>query len=72
MLLAEYVDPDGDPAFNHITCIADLEIDVQKRSKIYGRWHDHKKLRAVGTAAFESAARAGDVMRVKKSVKHHS
>src|SRR5258708_15667782 len=30
MLLAEYLDPDGDPAFNHITCVADVEVDVKR------------------------------------------
>lgn len=71
MLLAEYLDPDGDPAFNHITCVADLEVEVKRRSALWGRWLDHRKLRATRAAAFEWAGRAGDVMRVRKVVQHY-
>lgn len=67
-LLAEYLDPDGDPAFNHITCSADCTVVVKKRSPFVGRWRDHRTLSSKHLAHFEWGARAGDVLRVKKTL----
>lgn len=68
MLLAEYLDPDGDPAFNHITTVADVEVEVKRRSSLFGRWRDQRTLRARRTGAFEWLGRAGDVGRVRRAV----
>lgn len=67
MLLAEYLDPDGDPAFNHITCVADVEVRIDKRVGI-GRWREHRKLVARRAGHFEWGGRAGDVLHVKKQL----
>jgi hypothetical protein len=66
MVLAEYVDPDGDPVFCHNTCCADATVTVQKRSPFVGRWRPHRTLASRALAAFEWAGRAGDVVNVKK------
>jgi hypothetical protein len=67
-LMAEYLDPDGDPAFNHISCCADAVITVKKRSPFVGRFRLHRTLLARGTAHFEWGARAGDVVKVRKQL----
>lgn len=67
-LLAEYLDPDGDPAFNHICCVADLTITVRKRSPFVGRWRDHRTLLSRGAAHFEWGGRAGDIVKVKRTL----
>ena len=67
MILTEYLDPDGDPAFCHNTCAGSAEIVVKKRSPFVGRWRDHKTLRAEQLAHFEWGARAGDIVRVRKT-----
>jgi Tocopherol cyclase len=66
MILCEYVDPDGDPAFCHNSCCADLAVTVWKRSPLVGRWREHRKLVAHHTAHFEWLGRAGDALHVKK------
>jgi hypothetical protein len=67
MVLCEYLDPDGDPAFCHYTGAADGEILVKRRSPFGGRFRDHKRLLARRTVHFEWGGRAGDVVRVKKT-----
>lgn len=66
MVLAEYVDPDGDPAFCHNSCCATAEIKLSRRSPFVARFRDAGKLVATRTAHFEWAARAGDVVQVKR------
>ncbi|MSP62284.1 MAG: hypothetical protein EXR72_18525 [Myxococcales bacterium] len=67
MVLTEYVDPDGDPAFCHNTCCGDAAVTVWKRSPFVGRWREHRRLRATNTAHFEWGGRAGDVLNVRKN-----
>jgi hypothetical protein len=67
IVLAEYLDPDGDPAFCHYTGCGDATITVKKRSGLVGRWRDHRTLVARRTAHFEWGGRAGDVVSVKKT-----
>ncbi len=65
MLLTEYVDPDGDPAFCHNTCCGDARVTVWRRSPFVGRFREWRTLKAEKTAHFEWGARAGDAL-VKK------
>ncbi len=67
MILAEYVDPDGDPAFCHNSCCAAAEVKVWRRSPFVGRWREHRRLATATGGHFEWGGRAGDVLRVKKS-----
>jgi hypothetical protein len=60
MIMAEYVDPDGDPAYCHNTEVADARVTVWRRSPFVGRFRQHRTLVARGTGHFEWAARAGD------------
>ena len=66
MVLAEYLDPDGDPAFCHNTCCADARVTVKRRSPFVGRFRDDRVLVANRTAHFEWGGRAGDVVNVRK------
>jgi hypothetical protein len=66
MVLAEYVDPDGDPAFCHNTCAADAVVTVKRRSPFVGRFRDWRTLTSRRMAHFEWGGRAGDVVNVKK------
>ena len=68
MILTEYVDPDGDPAFCHNTCAGNLDIRVKRRSPFVGRWREAERLTATGNAHWEWGARAGDAANVKR---HH-
>ena len=60
MLMAEYIDPDGDPAYCHNTECADLSVVVWKRSAVVSRWRLDRTLTARRTAHYEWGARAGD------------
>jgi hypothetical protein len=60
MLLAEYVDPNGDPAYCHYTAIADARVVLSRRSPFVGRFRIDRTLTASGAAHFEWGARAGD------------
>jgi hypothetical protein len=66
MILAEYLDPDGDPAFCHNCCSAAGKVQVWKRSPFVGRWREYRTLTAAKTAHFEWAGRAGDALQVKR------
>jgi hypothetical protein len=60
LVMAEYVDPDGDPLYCHNTECGDASIRVSRRSPFFGRLRDAGHLKAAGTAHFEWTARAGD------------
>jgi len=60
MLMAEYVDPDGDPAYCHNTECADLTVVLWRRSAVVSRWRLDRTLTAKRTAHYEWGARAGD------------
>ena len=66
MLLTEYVDPDGDPAFCHNSCAADLTVTLWRRSPFVGRFREDRKLTVRRMGHFEWAARAGDAFNVKR------
>jgi len=59
MVLAEYVDPDGDPVFCHNTECADARVTIHRRST-FGRFHEWRTLHSERGAHFEWGARAGD------------
>jgi hypothetical protein len=65
-IMAEYVDPDGDPVYCHYTGCADAVITVSKRG-LTG-WREVRSLRADKGAHFEWAARAGDPLVKKRHV----
>jgi len=60
MMIAEYLDPDGDPAYCHNTECADLRVSLWRRSPFVGRWRPWRTLTATKTAHYEWGARAGD------------
>jgi hypothetical protein len=60
MIMTEYVDPDGEPAYCHNTCCADARVTVWRRSPFVGRFRQHRTLTSRAGAHFEWAARAGD------------
>ena len=60
MLLTEYLDPDGDPAFCHNSECADLRLTVWRRSPLVGRFRHWRTLEARKSAHYEWGARAGD------------
>jgi hypothetical protein len=68
MIMAEYVDPDGDPAFCHNTECASLRVVVWRRSPFVGRWRRWRELTADRTAHYEWGARAGDPLVKKRHV----
>lgn len=68
MLMAEYVDPDGDPAYCHNTECADARVTVWRRSPFVGRFRQHRTLSSSRGAHFEWAARAGDPLVRKRHV----
>jgi hypothetical protein len=68
MVLAEYVDPDGEPAFCHNTECADARVRVWRRSPFVGRFREHRTLVAERSAHYEWGARAGDPLVKKRHV----
>jgi hypothetical protein len=68
MIMAEYVDPDGEPAYCHNTEVADARVTVWRRSPFVGRFRQHRTLTSRAAAHFEWAARAGDPMVRKRHV----
>ena len=68
MIMAEYVDPDGEPAYCHNTEHADATVKVQRRSPFVGRFREWRTLTCRGGAHFEWAARAGDPLVRKRHV----
>jgi hypothetical protein len=68
MLLAEYVDPDGEPAYCHNTECADARVTVWRRTPFAGPFREIRKLIADGTAHYEWGARAGDPLVKKRHV----
>lgn len=55
---AEYADPDGEPAWCHNTCAADLTLRLSRRT--LGGWRLERELRSAGRAHFEVAGRQPD------------
>ncbi|HVV87913.1 MAG TPA: hypothetical protein VHE35_32960 [Kofleriaceae bacterium] len=55
---AEYADPDGEPAWCHNTCAADLKLTLSRR--VRGRWKVERELASAGRAHFELGARDPD------------
>ena len=68
MVMAEYVDPDGEPAYCHNTECADARVTVWRRSPFVGRFRQHRTLTSQKGAHFEWAARAGDPLVRKRHV----
>jgi hypothetical protein len=68
MIMAEYVDPDGEPAYCHNTEHADATVRLFRRSPFVGRFREWKTLTSRGGAHFEWAARAGDPLVRKRHV----
>jgi hypothetical protein len=60
MILAEYVDPDGEKLFCQNTEVGDASVRVWRRSSRLGRWQEQTVLRAPRTAHFELTARTPD------------
>jgi len=58
MIVAPYVDPDGDPSYCANCCAADLRVTVFRRSG--GRFREAARLVAPKRAAFEVAGRTRD------------
>jgi hypothetical protein len=59
MILAEYSDPDGEPSWCANTEVADLRVQVWRRS-LFGAWRRGESLTASGTGHFEVAGRTRD------------
>ena len=55
---AEYADPDGDPAWCHNSCAADLTLTLSRR--VRGRWKIDRELVSHGRGHFEIAGRTPD------------
>jgi hypothetical protein len=68
MLMAEYVDPDGEPCYCHNTECADGRVTLWRRSPFVGRFREHRVLTTNKGAHFEWAARAGDPLVKKRHV----
>ncbi|MFI5290712.1 MAG: tocopherol cyclase family protein [Polyangia bacterium] len=68
MILAEYVDPDGDPAYCHNTECADARVKIWRRSPFVGRFREHRTLSSTRGAHYEWGARAGDPLVKKRHV----
>jgi hypothetical protein len=68
MLMTEYVDPDGEPAYCHNTECADAQVKISRRSPFVGRFREHRVLTSEKCAHFEWAARAGDPLVKKRHV----
>jgi hypothetical protein len=60
MVLTEYADPDGDPAYCANTEVADLRVTVHRRSRVWRRWQEQARLEADKTGHFEVAGREPD------------
>jgi hypothetical protein len=60
MIMAEYVDPDGEPVYCHNTECADARVTIWRRSPFVGRFREVRRLVAPKTAHYEWGARAGD------------
>jgi hypothetical protein len=60
VLLTEYVDPDGDPAYCHNTECASGRVTLWRRSPFSSRFRLDRTLHADRTAHYEWGARAGD------------
>ena len=60
MILAEYVDPDGEKLFCQNTEVGDVTLRVWRRSSLLGRWQEQAVLRAPKAAHFEVTGRTPD------------
>ena len=60
LVRAEYVDPDGEPAFCHNTEVADAVVVVWNRQAPWARFRQACRLTSRATAHFEYAARSPD------------
>jgi hypothetical protein len=58
MVRAEYADPDGDPAWCHNTCAADLTLKLSRRVGL--GWKLERELRSSGGGHFELGSRDPD------------
>lgn len=68
MIMAEYVDPDGEPAYCHNTECADARVRIWRRSPFVGRLREHRTLTSTRGAHYEWGARAGDPLVKKRHV----
>jgi hypothetical protein len=68
MLMAEYEDPDGTPAYCHNTECASCLVTVWRKSPFSSRLRLHRTLTADKTAHYEWGARAGDPLVKKRHV----
>lgn len=60
MVIAEYHDPDGEPAYCANTEVADLRLTVHRRSGWGRRWVEQARLAAPGCGHFEIGGRSPD------------
>lgn len=65
MVRAEYVDPDGAPAYCHFAAAASCKLSIFRRALPGAKWQLERKLRSEHGAQFEWGGRAGDSL-VKK------
>jgi hypothetical protein len=64
-VMAEYTDPDGEPAFCHNSEVADLTMLIESRTWLSG-WRREARLTAPRGAHFEYAARTPDAAVVRR------
>jgi len=69
MVLAPYVDPDGEPSYCANTCVADLELVYRKRDGLLGRWSAPERLFSGKEAHFEVGSRQPDPAIARPHVK---
>lgn len=67
MVVAPYLDPDGEPSFCANTEIADLQVTVSERG-LLGRWHERERLVAPRCGHFEVAGRQQPAGIVKRHI----
>lgn len=67
-VMAEYVDPDGDPAYCHNTVVGNCELIIHRRSAPWASWQEWRRLGSRGGAHFEWGGRAGDPLVRKRHV----
>ncbi len=64
-VMAEYTDPDGEPAYCHNSEVASLTVRIESRSWL-STWRDEARLTAPRSAHFEYAARSPDAAIVNR------
>jgi hypothetical protein len=68
MLLTEYVDPDGEPAYCHNTVVSSCDLRLWRRRFPGARWQEWRHLQTRHGAHWEWGGRAGDSQVQKRHV----